>query len=282
MLEEASGRGARQLPRHRRAQRRPAARARRRPALRRPGSRAAGSSSTRDDVDLGASSSQSVESARPRAEPRRSSSTSARARAVPVVSGDAAGSRQLIDNLVSNAIKFTPAGGPVVVTPLAPRRSGPARGLRHRHRHPRDERERLFERFFRSQSALDRQIPGTGLGLYISKAIVEAHGGRIGVRSEEGEGTTFVVELPRRRHERAPARPLRRRRRGHPLAGRAAPRARRLRRDHRRVDGDVARSRSSRERRPALAVLDVMMPRRTGYEVLAALRADPSLAGVSR
>jgi signal transduction histidine kinase len=58
------------------------------------------------------------------------------------------------------------------------------------------ERERLFERFFRSQTALERQIQGTGLGLYISKAIVEAHGGRIGVQSEAGEGTTFVVELP--------------------------------------------------------------------------------------
>ena len=58
------------------------------------------------------------------------------------------------------------------------------------------ERERLFERFFRAQIALERQIQGTGLGLYISKAIVEAHGGRIGVDSTQGEGTTFIVELP--------------------------------------------------------------------------------------
>jgi signal transduction histidine kinase len=61
---------------------------------------------------------------------------------------------------------------------------------------PEGEREKLFDRFFRSQTALERQIQGTGLGLYISKAIVEAHGGRIGVQSAEGAGTTFVVELP--------------------------------------------------------------------------------------
>jgi signal transduction histidine kinase len=59
-----------------------------------------------------------------------------------------------------------------------------------------EDREHLFERFFRSQTALERQIQGTGLGLYISKAIVEAHGGRIGVSSVVGDGTTFVVELP--------------------------------------------------------------------------------------
>ena len=61
---------------------------------------------------------------------------------------------------------------------------------------PDRERERLFERFFRAQTALERQIQGTGLGLYISKAIVDAHDGRIGVDSAPGEGTTFIVELP--------------------------------------------------------------------------------------
>jgi signal transduction histidine kinase len=61
---------------------------------------------------------------------------------------------------------------------------------------PDQERERLFERFFRAQAALERQIQGSGLGLYISKAIVDAHDGRIGVNSIPGEGTTFIVELP--------------------------------------------------------------------------------------
>jgi signal transduction histidine kinase len=103
---------------------------------------------------------------------------------------------QLMDNLVSNALKFTPAGGNVRVslTPV----NGVVRlevsdtgiGIAS------EEQRRLFERFFRASTASDRQIPGTGLGLYIARAIVEAHGGSIAVRSELGEGTSFCVELP--------------------------------------------------------------------------------------
>jgi signal transduction histidine kinase len=55
---------------------------------------------------------------------------------------------------------------------------------------------RLFERFFRASTATERHIPGTGLGLYIASAIVDAHGGEIDVQSEPGTGTTFAVELP--------------------------------------------------------------------------------------
>jgi len=107
---------------------------------------------------------------------------------------------QLLDNLVSNAIKFTPAGGDVRVslTPV----NGVVRlevsdtgiGIATA------EQTRLFERFFRASTASDRQIPGTGLGLYIARAIVEAHGGSIAVRSEPGEGTSFCVELPTGAH----------------------------------------------------------------------------------
>src|SRR4029078_5998429 len=63
---------------------------------------------------------------------------------------------------------------------------------------PPEERERLFERLYRAKGATAMQIPGTGLGLSIVKAIVDAHGGAVGVESEEGVGTTFRVELPLR------------------------------------------------------------------------------------
>jgi two-component system, OmpR family, phosphate regulon sensor histidine kinase PhoR len=57
------------------------------------------------------------------------------------------------------------------------------------------EREQLFERFYRASSAVERQIQGTGLGLYIAKAIVDAHGGRISVDGSREGGTVFRVEL---------------------------------------------------------------------------------------
>jgi signal transduction histidine kinase len=149
----------------------------------------------RAEVDLTELVRHAVDSARPRAE-SSSVELAVDADAVPPLLGEPVRLAQLLDNLVSNAIKFTPAGGRVTVRLTAG--DGLARievsdtgiGI------PDDEREKLFERFFRSQTALERQIQGTGLGLYISKAIVDAHGGRIGVLSREEEGTTFVVDLP--------------------------------------------------------------------------------------
>jgi len=115
---------------------------------------------------------------------------------VTTVRGDRRRLGQVFDNLVSNAIKFSPQAGAVDLT--VDRRNGLVliqvddRGIGI----PDSERERLFERFFRTQGALDRQIPGTGLGLYITKSIIEAHGGTVAARSIDGEGSSFVVELP--------------------------------------------------------------------------------------
>jgi len=61
---------------------------------------------------------------------------------------------------------------------------------------PEGEQSRLFQRFFRSSTATEQAIPGTGLGLVISRAIAEAHGGRISADSKPGVGTCFRVELP--------------------------------------------------------------------------------------
>lgn len=104
---------------------------------------------------------------------------------------------QAVDNLISNAVKFTRRGGDVVVAltvedgaiTISIRDTGV--GI------PPDELDRLFTRFFRASTATRNAVPGVGLGLNITKAIVTAHGGWMDVVSEEGVGTEFRIVLPR-------------------------------------------------------------------------------------
>jgi signal transduction histidine kinase len=113
-----------------------------------------------------------------------------------VVRGDRSRLMQLLDNLLANAVKFTPEDGRVSMRVDAD--DGLCRvtisdtgiGI------PREDRARLFERFYRASSAAKHGIGGTGLGLSISKAIAESHGGTITLADTDGPGTTFVVELP--------------------------------------------------------------------------------------
>ena len=147
------------------------------------------------ELDLAAVVEQSVHEAEPRAA-SGGITLKCDTQPVPGVTADRGRMFQLLDNLVSNAIKFTPPGGEVRVSVGAA--NGAVRlevadtgiGI------PAAEQKRLFERFFRASTADERQIQGTGLGLYIARAIVEAHGGEISFESEAGRGTAFRIEIP--------------------------------------------------------------------------------------
>lgn len=117
-------------------------------------------------------------------------------RALLEVNGDAERLAQVVDNIFNNAVKFTPRGGHVAGQV---KRDGDdavilitdtGRGI------PPEEVEDVFVKFFRSPGVQTDAIPGTGIGLAICKAIVEAHGGTIDLNSMVGVGTTFEIRLP--------------------------------------------------------------------------------------
>jgi two-component system, OmpR family, phosphate regulon sensor histidine kinase PhoR len=102
----------------------------------------------------------------------------------------------VLDNLISNALKFTPPSGRVSVRVSVVGNDAVVEVQDTGLGIPSDEQARLFERFFRSSTATERAIPGTGLGLTIAKTIVERHEGTISIESAEGTGTTARVRLP--------------------------------------------------------------------------------------
>ena len=114
---------------------------------------------------------------------------------VDLVDGDERRLRQVVYNLLSNAVKFTPGGGCIDVA--SSRVNGEVRvsvtdtgpGIAP------EDHERIFEEFQQTDVGVD-QREGTGLGLALSKRLVELHGGRIWVESEPGQGSRFVFTLP--------------------------------------------------------------------------------------
>lgn len=115
---------------------------------------------------------------------------------LPSVRGDAGLLRDVLQNLLDNAIQYTPEGGHIHVTAEAKSRevvvtvSDTGIGI------PASDQERIFERFYRVDAARSREAGGTGLGLSIAKHIVEAHNGRLSVESVIGEGSKFSFSIP--------------------------------------------------------------------------------------
>jgi signal transduction histidine kinase len=117
---------------------------------------------------------------------------------LPELRGDAPALRRAIANLLANAAKFAASGGWIGIRAWA-RPDGRAVVLRVEDRGPgipREERERVFEPFYRGPLAERNRAPGSGLGLSLVRHVVRAHGGSVHVEAREGGGAALVVELP--------------------------------------------------------------------------------------
>ena len=123
---------------------------------------------------------------------------------LPTVMADRDRIEEVLQNLLDNAIKYSPRQRTISVACRATgeevivRVSDAGMGIALR------EQEHIFDRFQRVQNTMTRTIPGAGLGLYICRAIVDAHGGRIQVESTLHEGSTFSFSLPREEKAQLP------------------------------------------------------------------------------
>ncbi len=115
---------------------------------------------------------------------------------LPEITADKERIEQVVINIISNAIKYTPDGGKITLSAIPHtdgieiRVSDTGVGI------PKDDIPHIFERFYRVEKARTSETGGTGLGLAIAKEIVEAHGGEISIESEQGVGSTVIIQLP--------------------------------------------------------------------------------------
>ncbi|MBN1679466.1 MAG: GAF domain-containing protein [Anaerolineae bacterium] len=115
-----------------------------------------------------------------------------------LVNGDPVRLNQIFDNLISNAVKFSPDGGDIIIRSQPNPSNNTIRFsiIDHGIGIPADRLPHIFERFYQGAPSIQHQYGGTGLGLAIVKRVVEAHGGTLEVISQEGKGSTFTFELP--------------------------------------------------------------------------------------
>ena len=137
-----------------------------------------------------------METAQPRARDKDLRLSVSRAEKIPDIAGDRRRLTEVLQNLLDNAIQYTPSGGEITVSAgvadseVVFTVSDTGIGI------PQAEQPRIFERFYRADVARSREVGGTGLGLSIAKHLVESHGGRIWVQSEIGQGSHFHFSVP--------------------------------------------------------------------------------------
>jgi len=156
-------------------------------------------------VDAGEMVDEAVRSTRRQIEDKKQTIDVKIASQLPMVWADRTRVSQVLINLVSNAHKYTPEGGVVVVGAEATNNQwDPEGAARVVHLWVRDngigispeDQQKIFQKFFRSDDQKAREAPGTGLGLNITKSLVEMQGGRIWFESEYRKGTTFHFTVP--------------------------------------------------------------------------------------
>ena len=240
----------------------------------------------RELVDVGGTVDGVLSTVRPLASKKQITVTAEVGSGIGPVGVDPAKLKQILYNLLSNAIKFTEELGQVGVR--VTRDGGNISfvvwdtgiGIPH------DEQARIFDEFYQIQQTAGKEYPGTGLGLALAKKFVELHGGQISLKSEPGSGSTFTFTIP------SALRQQEQRQTEAAVVDGAGPLVLVIEDDERtrellkfsltrggyRVeearDGDEALAKA-RELRPAIITLDILLPRRDGWDVLRTLKDDP-------
>ncbi len=151
---------------------------------------------TYEDIDISFLTANIVEKLQHRAREKRQTLTYEPVNSLPLFHGNSDRIEQVITNIITNAIKYTPQDGSILVTTIHVFDSITIKIKDTGIGIPEKDLEHIFERFYRVDKARSREMGGTGLGLAIAKEIIEAHKGSISIKSKPNSGTEVMIKLP--------------------------------------------------------------------------------------